>query len=171
MIKWFNKWRNWLLGGPNSFGGPLGQQKDPISKNRKSLIQNGGPNTHPKFQHSSSIRKCSKIGGTAGIRRRRTRTRNTSYTTFGPFWHISKSHKNFNIGHFDTRIFAICSSVPSEAIEVLKIKIYAWEPCKKKRWKMTKTANSLAGYIALLRQLALLCKVGSAIAATIARWK
>ena len=29
---------------------------------------------------------------------------------------------------------------------------------------MTKTANSLAGYIALLRQLALLCKVGSAIA-------
>ena len=27
-----------------------------------------------------------------------------------------------------------------------------------------KTANSLAGYIALLRQLALLCKVGSAIA-------
>ena len=34
---------------------------------------------------------------------------------------------------------------------------------------MTKTANSLAGYIALLRQLALLCKVGSAIAAAIAR--
>ena len=35
---------------------------------------------------------------------------------------------------------------------------------------MTKTANSLAGYIALLRQLALLCKVGSAIAAAIARY-
>ena len=35
--------------------------------------------------------------------------------------------------------------------------------------KMTKTANSLAGYIALLRQLALHCKVGSAIAAAIAR--
>ena len=34
---------------------------------------------------------------------------------------------------------------------------------------MTKTANSLAGYIALLRQLALLCKVGSAIATVIAR--
>ena len=36
---------------------------------------------------------------------------------------------------------------------------------------MTKTANSLAGYIALLRQLALLCKVGSAIAVAIARFK
>ena len=36
---------------------------------------------------------------------------------------------------------------------------------------MMKTANSLAGYIALLRQLALLCKVGSAIVAAIARLK
>ena len=36
---------------------------------------------------------------------------------------------------------------------------------------MTKTANSLAGYIALLRQLAVLCKVGSAIATAIARYK
>ena len=36
---------------------------------------------------------------------------------------------------------------------------------------MTKTANSLAGYIALLRQLALLCKVGSEIAAAIARYR
>ena len=45
-------------------------------------------------------------------------------STFGPFWHISKSHKNFNIGHFETRIFAIRSSVPSEVIEVLKSKIY-----------------------------------------------
>ena len=35
--------------------------------------------------------------------------------------------------------------------------------------KKTNMANSLAGYIALLRQLALLCKVGSAIAAAIAR--
>ena len=34
----------------------------PILKNRKTLLQNGGPNTHPKFQHSSSIGKCSKIG-------------------------------------------------------------------------------------------------------------
>ena len=36
----------------------------PISKIRKSLIQNGGPSPHRKCQHSSSIRKCLKTGGT-----------------------------------------------------------------------------------------------------------
>ena len=35
---------------------------------------------------------------------------------------------------------------------------------------MMKMANSLSGYIALLRQLALLCKVGSAIATAIAQY-
>ena len=64
------------------------------------------------------------------LKRKEEETHPTS--SFGPFWHISKSHKNFNIGYFDTRIFAIRSSVPSEAIEESKIKIYAWEPCKKK---------------------------------------
>ena len=62
--------------------------------------------------------------------RERDRKRHPT-STFGPFWHISKSHKNFNIEDFDTRIFLICSSLPSEAIEVLKIEIYAWEPLKK----------------------------------------
>ena len=42
---------------------PQGVQGNPISKIPKSLIQNGSPNPHPKFQHSSSIRKCLKIGG------------------------------------------------------------------------------------------------------------
>ena len=41
-----------------------GGQGYTISKNRKSLIKNGGPNSKKKFQHSSSIRKCSKSGGT-----------------------------------------------------------------------------------------------------------
>ena len=41
---------------------------------------------------------------------------------------------------------------------------------KKNRWKMTKMANSLARYIALLRQLGLLCKVESAIAVAITRF-
>ena len=36
----------------------------PISKIRKRPIQNGGPIAHRTFQHSSSIRKCLKIGGT-----------------------------------------------------------------------------------------------------------
>ena len=31
---------------------------------KKSLIQNGGLHPYKKFQHSSSISKCSKIGGT-----------------------------------------------------------------------------------------------------------
>ena len=37
---------------------------DPITKIRKGVIQNGCPNPHRKFQHSSSIRKSLKIGGT-----------------------------------------------------------------------------------------------------------
>ena len=67
--------------GPNSFGGPWWGQRDPISKNRKSLIQNGGLNPHRKFQHSSSIRKCLKIGRTE-IRRKR---RKSSWIQFWPF--------------------------------------------------------------------------------------
>ena len=39
-------------------------QGNPLSKIQKSLIQNGCLKPHWKFQHSSSIRKCSKIGGT-----------------------------------------------------------------------------------------------------------
>ena len=38
------------------------------------------------------------------------------------------------ISIFDTRIFAIRSSVPTEAIEAIKRNIYAWEKSKK-RWR------------------------------------
>ena len=34
-----------------------------FQKLEKILIQNSGLNPHRKFQHSSSVRKCSKIGG------------------------------------------------------------------------------------------------------------
>ena len=49
-------------GGANSFEGPGEGQRKPISKIQKSLIQNGGLNSHRKFLNSNSIRKCSKIG-------------------------------------------------------------------------------------------------------------
>ena len=62
--------------------------------------------------------------------KRKEETRSTF--TFGPFWHFSKSHKNFDIEHFDTQIFAIRSTVPTEAIEVLKRRMYASLQCKKK---------------------------------------
>ena len=55
--------------------------------------------------------------------KRKEETRSTF--TFGPFWHFSKSHKNFDIEHFDTQIFAIRSCVPTKAIEVIKRK-YLW---------------------------------------------
>ena len=42
-------------------------RRDLISKIRKSLIKNGGPNPHPKFQHSSLIRKYLKIRGKDSI--------------------------------------------------------------------------------------------------------
>ena len=69
------------------FKGPRGFQGAPISKNQKSLIQNGGPNTHPKFQHSSSIRKCLKMGGTdltfRGVKSRpSSRGRGTGFQKF-----------------------------------------------------------------------------------------
>ena len=51
-------------GGPNYFGGPRGGQRYLILKIRKSLIQNGGPNSHRKFLHSSSIRKLLKTDST-----------------------------------------------------------------------------------------------------------
>ena len=57
-----SKWRILLLGGQNSFWGSQGGQSGPISKNLKILIQNGGFNPQPNFQHSSWIRKCLKIG-------------------------------------------------------------------------------------------------------------
>ena len=44
------------------FWGTQGGQSGPISKNRKILIQNDGLNPQPKFQNSSWIRKCLKIG-------------------------------------------------------------------------------------------------------------
>ena len=34
------------------------------------------------------------------------------------------AHKNFNIKHFDTQIFAIHSCMFTDAIEILKINIY-----------------------------------------------
>ena len=37
---------------------------NPISKIGKIPMQNGGPISHRKFQHSTSIRKCFKIGET-----------------------------------------------------------------------------------------------------------
>ena len=43
----------------------------PNFKIRKSLIQNGGANLQPKFQHPSSIRKCLKNSGNWNVRRRR----------------------------------------------------------------------------------------------------
>ena len=47
-----------------TFGG-LGGQGEPDFKNsKKAITQNGGSNPHLKFQHSSSIIKCLKIGGT-----------------------------------------------------------------------------------------------------------
>ena len=55
--------KNLTVGGVKVHLG--GEAADPIYKIWKSLIQNGGPNTHPKFQHSNSIRMCSKIGGAA----------------------------------------------------------------------------------------------------------
>ena len=61
-----SKWRILLYfffgGGQHSFWKSQGGQSGPISKNLKILIQNGGFNSQPKFQHSSWIRKCSKIG-------------------------------------------------------------------------------------------------------------
>jgi len=52
--------KNLTVGGlraPGSFRGPQFQ------KFKKPRIQKDGPNTHPKFQHSSSITKCLKIRG------------------------------------------------------------------------------------------------------------
>ena len=56
-----SKWRILLLGGQNFFWGSQGGQSGLISKNLKILIQNGGLNPQPKFQHSSWIRKCLEI--------------------------------------------------------------------------------------------------------------
>ena len=50
-----------------TFGGLRGQGRGegcPDFKNLKSLIENGGPNTHRKFQYFNSIRKYLKLGGT-----------------------------------------------------------------------------------------------------------
>ena len=44
--------------------GKVGGRGAQFKKKLKSLIQNGGPNPHQKFQHSSSIGKRLKIGGT-----------------------------------------------------------------------------------------------------------
>jgi len=127
--------KNLTFGEAKFFRGAL------ISKIRKSLIQIDGPKPHRKFQHSSSIRKCLKIGRTE------MREKRKKYI-LDPILSISKSHKNFNIWHFNTRIFAIRSCVPTEAIKVIKIIIYGLEIFFK---MMTKMANSLVGYIALLR--------------------
>ena len=45
------------------FKGPGGFKGLRFQKFKKPSIQNGGPNTHPKVQHSSSITKFLKIGG------------------------------------------------------------------------------------------------------------
>ena len=42
-------------------GVPRGAEWPDLKKKRKILIHNGGLNPHPKFQHSSSIKKCLKI--------------------------------------------------------------------------------------------------------------
>ena len=44
------------------FKGPRGFQGTRFQKFEKSRTQKDGPNTHPKFQHSSLITKCLKIG-------------------------------------------------------------------------------------------------------------
>ena len=56
-----------IRGTDSTFGGfkaPQGGQGYSISKIRKSLRKNDGPNPQQKFQHSSLIRKCLNIGGT-----------------------------------------------------------------------------------------------------------
>ena len=61
-----NRGENSAFGGglraPGGFRGPRFQ------KFKKPRIQNDGPNTHPKFQHSSLITKCLKIGFWGGFK-------------------------------------------------------------------------------------------------------
>ena len=51
----------YFWGGKILSGGPMGSRVARFKKNRKILIQNGGLNPQPKFQHSR-IRKCLQIG-------------------------------------------------------------------------------------------------------------
>ena len=51
-------------GGQILSGGPEGGRGTRLKKILRSLVQISGPNPHRKFPHSSSIRKCLKIGGT-----------------------------------------------------------------------------------------------------------
>ena len=53
--------KNFTSGGATFFLGVPRGTEWPDLKNRKILIQNGGLNPQPKFQHSSWIRKCLKI--------------------------------------------------------------------------------------------------------------
>ena len=53
---WFRFQQNHTINEEFDFGG-LGARCAPIAKNRKILLQNGGPNPHRKFYHSSSIIK------------------------------------------------------------------------------------------------------------------
>ena len=54
-----------LCGGGEIIWGALRGHWNSIEKIRKkNLIKKGGRNPHREFQHSSSIRKCLKIGGT-----------------------------------------------------------------------------------------------------------
>ena len=52
----------YFWGGKILSGGPKGGRVARFKKNQKTLIQNGVINLQTKFQHSSWIRKCLKIG-------------------------------------------------------------------------------------------------------------
>ena len=55
-----------FVGAKFFLGAPRGARST-IEKNRIILIQNGGLHPQPKFEHSSTIRKCLKIGDFWGV--------------------------------------------------------------------------------------------------------
>ena len=59
---------NLTFGGVKFFLGAPRGAKEPDLNNRKVHIQNCGLNLNPKFQHSSPIKKCLKIGDFWGFR-------------------------------------------------------------------------------------------------------
>ena len=136
-------------GGQKNFRGPQGGQGPRLQKFEKKVIQNGCPNLTQSFSIPAQLESVYKSGELKCEEKERKKD------ILDLIWRFSKSHKNFNVGHFGTQIFAIRSCVPTEPIEVLKINLYGWEQCKNKMMKIT---NSTVGYIALLRQLASVCK-------------
>ena len=96
-----------------------------------------------------------------GKRRKKEEGRNTSKIHFWPF---SESRKS--IWDFDSRIFAIRSCVPTESIKEIKRNIYEREQWIK---RLRKWPTRLYGIYSFPTAAGHLCKVGSAIAAAVAR--